>query len=141
VNEWVGGLLWVAAVLGLARLIWWLGRAMNTYEPHCVYRIPLTDGRVYIGYAKDPDKRLGYHRSYQKPLAEGNPRKWWPLVPAHVREARPLRMPAEWIESWSRSKPLAEARERVVIREHEQAGIVVANRIKYVGGAVALDEH
>jgi hypothetical protein len=101
-----------------------------------VYRIPLVDGRVYIGYAKDPHVRLKRHRQYQKGLPDGHPRKWWQDVPPEVQ--RTMRVPVEW-QTWYRSKPIAEERERRAIREALDSGVVVlANRVTYktitVGG-------
>lgn len=128
-----GAVLFAVAVIGAARMGWWLFRAMNAYEPHCVYRIPLVDGRPYYGHAKDKDVRLRRHYQYQKTLPEGHPRKWWALVPPHVRDGRPLVMPDEWIVGWYRSKAVAEQMEQQKIRDAEARGIVTANRIKYKG--------
>jgi hypothetical protein len=126
-----GGLLFAVIVVGASLMIRWLAKAMLTYEPHCVYRIPLTDGRPYYGHAKDPDKRIRWHRTAQIRMADGNPRKWWDLVPADVRDARPLVMPDAWIIAWYRSKAVAEQMEQRRIRDDEARGVITANVIKY----------
>jgi hypothetical protein len=131
IHDLGGGLLFAGVVIGAVTLARWLARAMIDYEPHCVYKIPLMDGRWYYGYAKDPDKRLRWHRQHQKGLPEGHPRKWWPQVPLHVQKS--MHMPEEWV-TWYRSKEVAEQVERREIRAAEAGGVIVlANRIKYKG--------
>lgn len=132
-SEIGGGILFGIIVVATAALLRWLVLAWLAYEPHCVYRIPLTDGRVYWGHAKDPNKRGAWHRTAQRRMADGNPRKWWPLVPLPYRDAVPFVMPDEWVHSWYRSKAVAEQFEQKFIREDEARGQVTANRIKYKG--------
>jgi hypothetical protein len=137
-RDLLGGLLFAAVVLTAVGVIRWLVLALVDYEPHCVYRIPLTDGRVYIGFAKDPDVRLRRHRQYQKGLPEGHPRKWWDDVPAHVRAS--MKMPPEWVR-WYRSKSVAGQMERQAIADARESGtVVLANRIKYKGHPVAVED-
>jgi hypothetical protein len=133
-----GGLIFAVVVLGLVFMVRWLVLALVDYEPHCVYRIPLTDGRVYIGYARDPHVRLRRHRAYQRGLPDGHRRKWWETVPARVQAT--MVMPDEWV-TWYRSKEVAEQMERNAIREAEASGsVVLANGIKYKGVGANVED-
>lgn len=126
-----GGLTFAVVVLATLAVTRWLIHAFIDYEPHCVYRIPLADGRVYIGYARDPDVRLRRHRQYQRGLPEGHPRRWWDDVPQYVQVS--MTVPDGWV-TWYRSKAVAVQMERQAIRDAEDSGVVVlANKVKYRG--------
>jgi hypothetical protein len=138
VNQWTGGLIFAGMVLGTLKVGWWLAGAIWRYTPCIVYRIPLVDGRVYIGHAKDGDRRLARHYYTQRGLVEGHPRKWWPLVPEPARSTR--LMPAGWVVSRHRSEPLAQGEETRLIRQAQAEGQPLANRILYKGVGVTVDD-
>jgi predicted GIY-YIG superfamily endonuclease len=140
-GEWVGALLFAVAVLAGARWAWWISRARVTWDWHCVYEIPLVDGRVYVGHARNPHKRGAWHRQKQRTLPPGHPGKWWPLVPQPWRDMTPFVMPDEWIKRWYRTKGIAEDVERERVRQHERRQPhSTANRIKFKGEAVAVGD-
>lgn len=128
-HDLIGGFVFAVVVLAAVFATRWLVLALVDYEPHCVYRIPLMDGRVYIGMGQDPHKRLRTHRNYQRGLPDGHPRKWFDAVPLSVQTS--MRMPDEWV-TWYRSKGVASQMERDAIRKARESGVVVlANRVLY----------
>lgn len=128
-RELIGALLFAGIVLVAARVVRWLVSAAVDYDPHCVYEFDLIDGRIYVGYGRDPQARSKTHRDYQRNLPEGHARRWWPLVPAEVRETlMPPRV------TWYRSEAMAREEEQSRIRRYVDQGKLLANVIKYKGG-------
>lgn len=123
-----GAVAFAATVLGGFFAARWLIAALNDYNPHCVYEFDLTDGRIYVGYGRDPQARAKTHRNYQRRLRKDDPHNWWPYVPTDVQESlMPPRV------EWFRSEQVAHAEEVAHIRRYDEAGVRLANDTKYRG--------
>lgn len=131
-RELIGALLFAAMVLAAVRACRWLVSKAVDYDPNCVYEFDLIDGRVYVGFGKDPQGRAKTHRDYQRRLPEGHPRRWWHLVPSEVRESlMPPRV------TWYRSEAEARDEETARIRRYVDQGRPLANLVRYKGGVPA----
>jgi hypothetical protein len=127
-GQLVGAAVFAGVVLAAVMAIRWTVLALVDYDPHCVYEYDLTDGRIYVGYGKDPQARAKTHRAYQRRLKDDDPRNWWPFVPLEVRESM---MPPR--VTWYRSEAVAHQEERARIRKYDEAGQPLANGTKYKG--------
>jgi hypothetical protein len=113
--------LFAVAVLGAARLGWWLYWAWRGYDTHCVYDIDDAQGKIlYTGFAKDPRERMKGHAR----RARKNPNDWWhdahPQVKASLEPSR--------VVAWYRSEPVARAREIERIRQLQPPGNTIGTK-------------